>query len=396
MSVVIVGASVAGVRTAQALRAGGYHGSLVLVGEERHQPYDRPPLSKGMLAADASDELPALLSPEQLESLELRLLLGTRATALDPTRQVVLTNQGERLGFEELVVATGLRPRSLPGPLPDGVYTLRTAADASALREELERASRVVVVGGGFIGAEFASAAHARGTAVSIVETQPVPMANVLGSKVGSILSRLHAEHGVEVHAGAAVAAVDEDQGRVSGVVLEDGRRLPADLVVVGIGCTPATEWLESSGLPLENGVCCDADLRIRGHRRLWAAGDVARFPHPLYGQDTRIEHWTNANEHGALVAAGILGQSSPPLQVPYVWSDQYGSRIQIVGRPATGTLHSVHGDLGDPPLVAVYTSPTGTVVGGFVLDGTRPLMKLRKAIARRASADELELFPRP
>lgn len=396
MSVLIVGTSVAGIRTAQALRAGGCERPIVLMGEESHHPYDRPPLSKEMLAAAASGEPTPLVAPEQWDGLGVRLLLGTRAAALDVDGRAVVSEDGRRFGFDDLVVATGVRPRTLPGHLPGGVYTLRSATDAMALRTELERATRVVVVGAGFIGAEFASAARARGASVAIVETLPVPLSHLLGEEVGRIVSGLHSERGVEVHAGARVASVEGDD-RVTGVVLADGRRLPADLVVVGIGCSPATEWLESSGVPLDDGVSCEADLRIRGHHHLWAAGDVARFCHPLYDDDLRIEHWTNANQHGSLVAAGILGHEGAALQVPYVWSDQYGRRIQIVGRPASGTLHAVHGGVDDPPLVAVYADSAGTVVGGLVLDGPPVLMKLRKAIMRRVPATDVDLgLPAP
>ncbi|MGW1783687.1 NAD(P)/FAD-dependent oxidoreductase [Streptomyces sp. NPDC002143] len=265
--VLIVGASVAGTRTAQALRRAGFSGSVRLVGAERHHPYDKPPLSKGMLLPDGDPVPVPLLSADELAALDVDLLLGTRAVALDTEARSVRTESGELLRFSQLVIATGVTPRTLPGTGGiRGVHTLRDADDAIALRAALAHARQVVVVGAGFIGAEFAAAARQYGAQVTVVEVQPVPMAHLFGTEVGSALAGLHARAGVDLVTGAHVMRLDAGPtGAVSAVVLTDGRVLDADLVVVGIGARPAVEWLESSGLPLPDGVLCDADLRVRG-----------------------------------------------------------------------------------------------------------------------------------
>lgn len=385
MTVVIVGASLAGIRTAQALRRQGYDGELVIVGDEPHPPYDRPPLSKDMLTGEG--EAVPLLSRAELEALDADLRLGIRATGLDTRRRVVRTEAGE-IAFTDLVIATGVVPRGLPGMDGlAGVHTLRTLDDAYALREELRHARRAVVVGAGFIGAEFASSATGRGLGVSVVEVQDTPMGHLFGDEVGARLAKLHELNGVRVHTRARVACFTGD-GRVEAVLLDDGRSLPADVVVVGIGAEPATGWLAGSGLPVDDGVHCDENLRVLGHPGIHAAGDVARWRHPLYPEPLRIEHWTNAGGHASVVAADILGTPPPRAQVPYVWSDQYGRRIQIVGRPALGKPARMAGDIETGPFAALYADEDGTVVGALVVDDPRLLMKCRKAISNRDRAD--------
>jgi NADPH-dependent 2,4-dienoyl-CoA reductase/sulfur reductase-like enzyme len=394
MPVLIVGASVAGIRTAQALRRGGYDGRITVVGEETHHPYDRPPLSKEMLGRDGDGTPVPLLTAEELDKLSLELRLGVRAAGLDPHAAVVRTAAGEELSYDGggLVIATGLVPRTLPYGSLRGVHTIRTADDALAVRAALARAPRVVVVGAGFIGAELASAAREYGCRVTIVEAQPVPMAPLLGEAVGQQFADLHGAHGVRLCAGTGVAGLKSAGGAVTGVALDDGQVLAADLVIVGIGARPATDWLVSSGLPVNDGIECDERLRVAGFPRIHAAGDAARWPHPRYGEPLRIEHWTNANEHGAIVAADILGLPPPAMQVPYVWSDQYGHRIQIAGRPATGRLAALQGTAAGGDLVALYAGEAGGLVGGVAVDDTRTFMKVRRAIAAGATADSLEL----
>lgn len=387
--VVIVGASVAGVRTAQALRLQGFEGELILIGEERHHPYDRPPLSKEYLTADALEQPPALLSADELTQLNVELHLGVRATGLDHVNRLVHT-EAESHDYDYLVIATGVVPRTLPGAELAGVRTMRTVDDAIFLRSQLASKPRVVVIGAGFIGAEFAAAARSRGCEVTIIEAKDTPMSHLLGDQVGARLAELHTQHGVTVHTGVKFDRF-VGESSVEGVALSDGRLLPANLVVVGIGASPATEWLTGSGLPIEDGLECDANLRVIGHPEIYAAGDVARWRHDHYGESIRIEHWTNANEHGSLVAAAIVGASMPRLQAPYVWSDQYGHRIQIVGLPSRGELVHLTGDHpGD--LFAVYANDLGIVVGGVVVDDSRRFMKLRKAVAKGMSVADLKL----
>jgi len=388
MTVVIVGASVAGIRTAQALRMQGFDGDITIIGEEAHLPYDKPPLSKDWLTGETPGPL---VTEEQLAALAVDLRLGVRATSLDPRGRVVQTSAGHSVAYTTLVIATGLTPRMLPGVVPPaGVHTIRTADDAVALREALLKRATAVVIGAGFIGAEFASAARRHGCGVSVVEPQPTPMAHLLGDRVGAALAELHARNGVHLHTGVTFDRFKTTpDGRVRAVVLGDGRVLAADVVVVGIGASPATRWLESSGVPLSDGVECDDQLRVHGYPDIFAAGDVARWPHALYGHSLRIEHWSNANEHAAVVAAAVVGNPVPAPQVPYVWSDQYGHRIQIIGRPSLGELVSMTGTA-EEHLVGVYADGAGAVVGAVVVDDPRRMLQFRKAIMRRAPATEL------
>lgn len=369
-------------------------GSIALLGEEVHQPYDKPPITKAMLEVSGDGARIPLLSEQGLTALNVDLQLGVRAVALDPVRRVVTTDDGRRLGYEHLVIATGVVPRTLRamGTL-SGVRAIRTGDDAVSLRAALPNAEHVVAIGGGFIGAEFATAARTYGRPVTVVEVQHIPMAHIVGSEVGALLSELHAANGVELLTGVAFSRFEGDQ-RVRAVVLDDGRSLPADLVVVGIGTHPATEWLATSGWPIGDGIECDEQLRVIGFPEIHAAGDVARWPHPFYGTSVRIEHWTNANEHGAVVAASILGHPIPATPVPYVWSDQYGHRIQIVGRPTAGELALRLGDA-ENQLVALYADAAGSLIGAVIVDDPRLLLRCRKAITKRARVDEVDLGPR-
>ena len=391
MGTLIVGASVAGVRTAQALRGRGYTDSITMLSEERHFPYDKPPISKEMLGPGGGVPVP-LLSAEQLAELHVDLRLGVRAESLDLVNRLVTASDGRTYPFGDLVIATGVSPRTLPGSDGlRGVHTLRTADDAQAVRSQLMTATHVVVIGAGFIGAEFTSAARSHGVQVDVVEPQKIPMAHILGDQVGGELSRLHVLNGVTMHTGVGVADLVGD-GQVEGVTLTDGETLRADLVVVGIGATPATGWLETSGLPLDNGVVCDERLRADGAEHVYAAGDVARWPSPHVDGLVRIEHWTNANEHGAVVAASIMGAAAPVPPPPYVWSDQYGQRIQIAGRPASGKLARAIGAVDSPPYAAIYTSPEGRVVAALVVDDPRLFMKCRKAISKSSVVEDLDM----
>jgi NADPH-dependent 2,4-dienoyl-CoA reductase/sulfur reductase-like enzyme len=392
VSIVIVGASVAGIRTAQALRMNGYADAITIIGDELHHPYDKPPLSKQMIGTEAEYAAVPLLTVDELAALDVDLRLGVRATALDPQERMITTADGGTVRYTQLVIATGVTPRTLPFPTYRGVHTVRTADDATALRESLITAPRVVVIGAGFIGAEFASAARDFGCPVAIVEMQEVPMAHILGAEIGDALAELHRAAGVEVHTGVLVDHLESDAaGAVTGVALADGRLLPAELVVVGIGARPATDWLSGSGLPIDDGVECDERLRVIGFPDIHAAGDVARWPHAFYGVPLRIEHWTNANEHAAIVAADLLGKPAPAAQLPYVWSDQYGHRIQIAGRPGLGALAVRQGNAHDH-LVAIYGDADGTAVGAVVVDDPRAFMKIRKSIVKRQPVAQIEL----
>ena len=407
MTVLIVGASVAGIATARQLRAKGYDGRITLLEAEPHLPYDKPPLSKEVLAHEGVGDPVSLLGPDQLAALDLDLRLGVRAMSLDGARRTVTTGNGDSIGYDTLVIATGVTPRTLPIPAPAGVYTLRSIDDARAIRAELRAGRPLVIVGAGFIGAELATAARAYGVAVTLVELQQVPMAHLFGAIVAEQLNGLHTAHGVRLVTGVQVSGFGTTEsgttesgttgtggsGRVSQVLLSDGSSLTADFVVVAIGARPATEWLASSGLDLTDGLRCDARLRVHGAEDVYAAGDVARWPHGLYEDDLRIEHWTNAGEHAAIVAASVLGGPAPAPQVPYVWSYQYGRLLQIVGQPRRGSLARMSGGVADGErFVAVYGDPRDRVVGAVCVDNAKAILACRKAIKRQARIDELDL----
>jgi len=367
-SVTVVGASLAGLSTVRALRAEGYDGSITVVGEERHQPYDRPPLSKGFLNGDLDTDVLALGSPDEYADPAVRWLLGERAVRLDPAARTLTLAGGRELRTDAVVIATGAAPRTIPGAEGlAGVHTLRTLDDAVALRAELLGGlPRVVVIGAGFIGAEVASTAHALGLDVTVVEAAEVPLERVLGRAMGLVCSSLHADHGVRLLCGTGVAAFTGSSGtgnggtgerRVTGVRLSDGRVLPADVVVVGVGVRPATEWLAGSGLAVDDGVVCDAGCAT-GVPGVVAVGDVARCPDPFTGLHTRIEHWTNATEQPRTAARTLLSGTSAaaPVRPPYFWSDQYRARIQLAGYAGPGAEPEiVEGDPDSRSFVAVY-----------------------------------------
>lgn len=332
-SVLIVGASLAGYSTARALRQRGFDGLIHLVGDERERPYDRPPLSKAFLLGTVS-EADLALEPDG-EALHATWSLGHRAVALDPAAGVVTLDDGGIVRGDTVVIATGSRARELRPDL-EGVHTVRTLADARALRDELIDGARLVVIGGGFIGAEIASTAHARGLIVTVVEAADVPFEGPLGAEVGAVVAGLHATHGVELVVGTPVLAI-RGEGRVSGVELSDGRLLDADVVVVGIGGIPNVEWLDGSGLSVDRGLLCDADGRTNSPN-VFGVGDCAAWFDPEYGQHRRIEHWTEARDRPlAMVDALLAGSGERPAAVthraPYFWSEQYGVRIQYAGR---------------------------------------------------------------
>lgn len=392
--IVVVGGSTGAVRSVQALRRAGYAGELVLVSDEHHLPYDRPPLSKEMLAAEAGEPVP-LLTPAEVGDLDLTLRLGTRATALDPGARVVTVEgaQGpEELGYDRLVIATGGAARRLPGTDGiAGVHVIRCLEDAAAVRAAMGAGRRAVVVGAGFIGAEFAAAARARRMQVTVVEAQDVPLAHLLGPEVGAEVASVHADHGATLLTGRTVAEVRVREGRATGVLLDDGQELPADVVVVGIGAVPAVSWLAGSGLPVADGVDCDADLQVIGFPGIYAVGDVARWPHPACPEPVRIEHWTTAGDHAQTMAAHVMEGRRPAAALPYVWSDQYGHRIQIIGRPSSGHAAVVRGRMATGDLVALYADGEGRLVGALVVDDPRLLARLRKAVAAGTTAVDAE-----
>ncbi len=390
-NILVVGASLAGLRAVEALRRLGYAGRITCVGAERHLPYDRPPLSKEVLRGTREPEGTALRKPDSYDELEVDWRLGQRATALDLEARCVELDGGERLRFDGLLIATGARPRTLPDtPRLAGIHTLRSLDDCLAIRAALAHTPRVAVVGAGFIGAEVAASCRERGLEVTLIEALPVPLAAALGTRMGEVCAALHRDHGVDLRCGAGVSGF-EGGDRVEAVRLADGKRVPADLVVVGVGVEPEVDWLRASGLALDDGVVCDATCAA-GAPGVVAAGDVARWHNLLFDQAMRVEHWTHAVEQGEAAAARLLAsdaEAQPFESVPFFWSDQYDRKIQLAGSAApSDAVRIVHGEVEARRFVALY-GRAGRLVGALGFNRARYLMQYRRAIRERASFDE-------
>jgi 3-phenylpropionate/trans-cinnamate dioxygenase ferredoxin reductase subunit len=336
--IVVVGASLAGLRTVQGLRLRGSEARITLIGAERGLPYTRPPLSKEVLTGKAEPESTRLISAADFAALNVEYRDGTAARSLEVSTRTIVLEDGETVDYDILVIATGSSPRRIPSlPELDGVHVLRTIEDALALKRDVDAAEAVAVIGGGFIGAEVASSVHALGKQVAIIDVLPVLMQRGLGDVLAERMTELHRAAGVTLHLGAGVAGL-LGETKVEGVRLADGTVVPAEVVLVGVGASPNTQWLEGSGLEITDGVVCDEYLRAA--EDVYAVGDVARWTLPdsdatESSRTLRAEHWTAAVEHADAVSATITGTPTPPPTVAYVWSDQLGIKLQIGGHVA-------------------------------------------------------------
>jgi phthalate 3,4-dioxygenase ferredoxin reductase component len=400
-TVVVVGASIGGVRTAQALRRQRFAGRIIVVGDDAELPYDKPPLSKQLLAGTWEAGRLALLSAEDAARDGIELALGMAADHLDLAGRRVVLADGTSFAYDTVVIATGASARPSPWSARSGVHVLRTLADSQALRADLARRGSVVVIGGGFIGAEVAATANALGCAVTIVDPLAVPMSRMVGAEVGARLSDLHRRHGVTTRFGVGVESVEGRSGDLT-VVLTDGSLLAASTVVVGIGAIPGDAWLAASGLVIDDGVVCDEFCRAVGQNDVYAVGDVARWLHPGHGEQVRVEHWTNAVEQAACVAYNIAHPTSLRAYRPveYVWSDQYDWKIQIIGRPGGHGEHRLIGDLSGTHARAsvLYTDDGDRIVGAVTVNWPRAQVLCRTALAGGARfrdlAEQLESLP--
>lgn len=380
-SIAIIGASLAGLSTARAVRAQGFTGDLTIVGAETRRPYDRPPLSKEFLAGDMVEEHLALETND--EDLCAQWRLGVAATDLDVQGRSVGLSDGTRLRADGFVLATGSRARKWPGSKGlAGVHVLRTIEDAARLRADLVPGARLVVIGAGFIGAEVASTAHRMGLEVTVVEASPTPLAGPLGPESGAALANLHAAHGTVLHCGVAVAGMTGTD-RVTGADLADGRHLPADVVVVGIGGVPNIEWLYGSGLELGDGVLCgQCGGTNAGH--VVAVGDCAAWLDPVTGTHRRVEHWAGASRRPAIAVSTLLsgGLQETRVEPPYFWSDQYGSRIQFAGVTQPGDESTVEvGSFADNSFLVVYRR-AGHPVAVLGVNQTRLFTRWRRQLS--------------
>jgi NADPH-dependent 2,4-dienoyl-CoA reductase/sulfur reductase-like enzyme len=386
--VVVVGSGVAGTRAAETLRAQGYDGALTIVSAERHAPYHRPPLSKKLLTGKVQ-RAGIDLAPHF--DVDARVLRGACALGLDMSSRTVLVRDDDReqeLGFDGLVIASGAEPRKWPGdPVPDGVFLLRTVDDCLAIRQRLQARPRVVVVGGGFIGAEVAASCRSLGLDVALVELTAGPLLGALGEEMADRYAVLHRGHGVDVRVNVGVDTF-VGEGHVRAVRLTDGNELAADLVLIGLGVAPATGWLDGSGLRVDDGVLCDATGAVEGGTRVVAAGDLARWWHPLYEKHLRVEHWEHAARQGAAAARTLLagpGRGDAYGEVPYFWSDQYDVKLQMLGVPDDyDAMQVIEGDIDAWKFVAAYGRGGRTIAVVSTIPGR--VHAYRSAIADRAA----------
>jgi NADPH-dependent 2,4-dienoyl-CoA reductase/sulfur reductase-like enzyme len=380
--IVVVGASAAGLAAAETLRREGFAGAVTLIGDEPHPPYDRPPLSKQILAGEWDVDRLQLRTRAALDGLGLDLRLGVAAVGLDTNQREVLLADGCHVPYEGLVIATGVRPRRLPG---GAGRVLRSLNDARALKERLKQGQRLIVVGAGFLGAEVAAVARGLGVAVTLLEPAPVPLAHAVGEEIGRIFTQAHRDNGVELQTGVVVTEVT-----ANGVRLGDGTEIEADEVLVAIGSLPNTEWLDKSGLALDDGLVCDEYSAAAPG--VYGAGDVARWHNPLFGTAMRIEHRTNATEQGIAAARNLLRPDAPkPFgPVPYFWSDQYDMRIQAYGYlRGHDEVSFVEGDPRERRFIAAYRGGDRLVGALTVGMPPRRLRAWRQAVALGAAWKE-------
>ncbi|MFF1873542.1 FAD-dependent oxidoreductase [Streptomyces sp. CB03911] len=395
-AMVIVGASLAGAKAAEALREAGHDGPVVLLGEEHERPYERPPLSKGYLLGSTEREKIYVHPPQWYADHDVTLRLGTAVTAVDPAAHTVTLADDGRIGYRKLLLTTGSSPRRLPVPGADlpGVHYLRRVEDSERLREALRPGARIVVIGAGWIGLETAAAARAAGAEVTVLESAELPLLRVLGREVAEVFAGLHRDHGVDLRFGVQVEALTGGPGAVTGVRLGDGATVAADAVIVGIGITPNTALAEAAGLEIDNGVRTDQWLRT-SDPDIHAAGDVANAFHPLLGRHIRVEHWANALNQPQTAARAMLGQDTAYDRVPYFFSDQYDLGMEYTGYVEPDGYDRVvfRGDVPGRKFIAFWLSG-GRVLAGMnvnvwdVTDPIRELVRSGRTVDPAALAD--------
>ena len=397
--VVVVGASLAGLRAAETLCQADEPSTVTVIGAETHRPYDRPPLSKKLLSGEWTAERVQLRQPDAFEQLDVDWRLGTRAVGLDlddGNGATVHLSDGASLEADGVVIATGARPRTLPGQERWGhVHVLRTLDDSLALGAALSPGGRsVVVIGAGFIGLEAAATARTLGNDVVVLEGAPAPLIRALGGELGHAIAALHEDHGVQVRCNAHIESLD-----ATGVVLAGGDHIPADVIVVGIGVEPVTDWLHDSGAAIDDGVLCDQHLQVRRTdgtmaAGVFAAGDVVRWPNALFDEEMRVEHWTNAAEQGALAAKNVMAalagdELEPYAPLPFFWSDQYEHRIQFLGRAsADDRVEVVAGSIADRKFLALFARE-GRLHGALGVNAPRWVMPMRRLFLDGADWDD-------
>ncbi|MGB8020147.1 MAG: FAD-dependent oxidoreductase [Candidatus Nanopelagicales bacterium] len=377
---VIVGAGLAGVKAAEALRSEGSTDRIVLIGEEPHHPYERPPLSKSYLQGAEERASVFVHAPEWFVEQGIEVRLGVAVTAVDRVAGEVALADGARVGYDALLLATGSRPRRLEVPGADlaGVRYLRTLDEADALKASLAAARRVAVIGGGWIGLEVAAAARLAGREVTVIEQAPLPLQRALGPEVAAVFADLHREHGVDLRCDATIGRFLGTGGALVGVELADGTRVDADLAVVGVGIIANTEIAQACGLDVSDGIRVDQHLRT-SDPRIYAAGDVADAHHPILGRHIRVEHWANALRQGPVAARSMLGLDAAYTRLPFFYTDQYDLGMEYIGYAPTGSEVLIRGDVAARRFVAFWTSGDRVLAGMHVnvWDATEPIEDL-------------------
>ncbi len=385
-AIVVVGAGEAGARVAIELRKQGFDGDLTLIGEERHAPYERPPLSKAVIVAVEPPAAPEIADARRLDEIGVETILGVSANAIDLSAKRLSLTDGRALSYDRLVLATGARARTLRLPGAEFAMTLRNYEEALALRERFRPGARIAIVGGGFIGLELAASARARGCEVVVIEAAPRVLQRATPPELASVIDARHRREGVEIWTGVGLASFAPDA-----VTLSDGRRIAADAIVVGVGAAPETSLAAAAGLAIDNGVAVDGRLRT-SDPAIFACGDCASFPHPLFdGRRIRLESWRNAVEQGAFLARALMGANEEYQAVPWFWSDQYDLCLQIAGLPDAG-VHTVTRNLGDDAKLLFHLSQDGRLAAA---GGVGPIGKIAREvrvaemlIARRATPE--------
>ncbi len=394
---VIIGGGLAGAKAAEALRSEGFDGSVVLVAAEDSLPYERPPLSKGVLAGTDEDESIYVHDEKWYADHRVDLRRAVRALSIDRTDKSVSLSDGSSVGYDKLLLTTGSAPRKLKvdGADLDGVHYLRTKPNSDALRQALKTGGRnVVIVGGGWIGLEVAAAARGYDNTVTVIEPQPVPLRRALGDELGGMFAELHREHGVTLKLGAGVEEIVGEGGSVTGVRTDGGETVPADVVVIGVGARPMTQLAEEAGLEVDNGVLVDASLHS-SDENIYAAGDVANAMHPLLDRRLRVEHWGNALSAGPAVAKSMLGQDVSYDHIPYFFTDQYDLGMEFTGDLADDSFDTItyRGDKEGREFIVFWTSG-GRVLAGMnvnvwdVSDDIAALVKSGRSVDLQRLAD--------
>ncbi len=397
--VVIVGASLAGAKAAETLRAEGFTGRVVLIGEEPVLPYERPPLSKSYLRGEAGPEIAFVHDQPFYEAHDIELRLDTLVRALDCSGHEVVLDSGERVGYHMLLLTTGAAPRRLtvPGAELNGVHYLRTMADSDRLRAAINAASRVVVIGAGWIGCEVAASARQMGVDVGMIDVATLPLQRVLGPELGQFYRDVHSDHGVDLHLGTGISEL-RGAGQVEEVVLADRTALAADVVVVGVGVTPRTELAEAAALTIDNGVVTDEWLSTSA-ANVFAAGDVANAWHPILQRRIRLEHWSSALNQGPAAARNMLGITTPYDRIPYFFSDQYDIGMEYSGLATEWDEVVFRGDPASREFIAFWLKD-GCVAAGMnvnvwdVADQVAHLVASKRTVDPEALADPSVALP--